>query len=429
MHRVAFELCRSLFAGWLSVPQMAHNPPAKASKRRWCLRALGFCRALGAILVVSGSASAEPFLPRDGAQVLERLRTVPLDAEARGLRQLRAQLSANPTNTSVASQFARQCIERSRREADPRYLGRAQAALAPWWNTTNTSAEVLVLRATIRQNQHDFTNALADLDLALQKSPRNAQAWLTRATILTVLGDFPAARRACVPLAQLAPGLMALTVATSISCLAGEAERGCALLRNALDAYPQASVPERIWALTVLGEASARLGRTVEAENYFRRGLELDRRDHYLLCAYADLLMDHGRPQDAAALLQDALRTDALLLRLALAESQLTPRPSSLEAHVNTLLARFEAGHRRGDFVHQREEACVVLHLLGRPREALRLAQDNWRVQHEPADARILLECALASGDRSAAQPALDFLRTSRTEDLRLTALTKSLNQ
>jgi tetratricopeptide (TPR) repeat protein len=436
MHRVSFTFCRSLSAERLfglatrvQLQAAQSRVAAKASMRCWCWRLFGFCWGFGAILVVTGSAPAEPFLPRDGAQVLERLRVTPLDPAARELRQLRARLSANPTNLAVASQFARQCIERSRTEADPRYLGRAQAALAPWWNATNAPADALVLRATIRQNQHDFTNALADLELALQKSPRNAQAWLTRATVLTVLGDFPAARRACIPLAQLAPGLVALTAATSISCLAGDAEHGCALLRNALDAYPQTSAAERIWTLTVLGEASARLGHQAEAEGYFKRGLELDRRDPYLQCAYADFLLDQGRPQDCAALLQDALRADGLLLRLALAESQLTPRPPSLEAHVNSLLARFEAGHRRGDFVHQREEACVVLHLLVRPREALRLAQDNWRVQHEPADARILLECALASGDRSAAEPAFDFMRTSRIEDVRLTALAKALHQ
>ena len=436
MPRVSFEFCRPPSAAQLPVPapRVQFQPAqrriaAKFSMRRCCWRLFGLCWASGAMLVVTGSASAEPFLPRDGAQTLERLRAAPLDPAARELRQLRARLSADPTNLAVALQFARQCIERSRTEADPRYLGRAQAALAPWWNATNAPADALVLRATIRQNQHDFTNALVDLELALQKSPHNAQAWLTRATVLTVLGDFPAARRSCVPLAQLAPGLVALTAATSISCLAGDAERGCALLHSALDAHPQASAAERIWALTVLSESSARLGHHAEAESYFKRGLELDRRDPYLQCAYADFLLDQGRPEDSVALLKDAMRSDGLLLRLALAESRLTPRPPSLEAHVNTLLARFEAGHRRGDFVHQREEACVLLHLLSRPREALRLAQDNWRVQHEPADARILLECALASGDRSAAQAVLDFIRTSRIEDGRLAVLAKALNQ
>jgi tetratricopeptide (TPR) repeat protein len=436
MRRVSFKFCSSPFANRLfglatRGPLLPERNPVAGKAWVRCRRSKfsGFGWALSAILVLAGSASAEPFLPRDGAQVLERLRAAPLDPATRETRQLRAQLSENPTNLAVASQFARMCIERSRTEADPRYLGRAQAALAPWWNATNPPADALVLRGTIRQNQHDFTNALADLDLALQKSPRHAQAWLTRATVLTVLGDFPAARRACVPLAQLAPGLLALTAATTISCLSGDAEHGSALLRNALDAYPQTSAVERIWALTVLGEASARLGHQAQAEGYFKRGLELDRRDPYLQGAYADFLLDQGRSQDCAALLQDALRADGLLLRLTLAESQLTPRPPSLEAHLNTLLARFDAGHRRGDFVHQREEACLVLHLLGRPRQALQLAQDNWRVQHEPADARILLESALASGDRSAAQPVLDFMQTSRIEDVRLAALAKALHQ
>ena len=129
----------------------------------------------------------------------------------------RRQLSADANNLGLAAHYARRCIERSRKEADPRCLGRAQAALAPWWNTTNAPAEALVLRATIRQSQHDFTNALADLEFALKQAPRNAQGWLTRATILTVLGEYPTARRACIPLAQLAPGLVALTAGAVVS--------------------------------------------------------------------------------------------------------------------------------------------------------------------------------------------------------------------
>jgi tetratricopeptide (TPR) repeat protein len=400
----------------------------KPSGTRTRLQFFKICCGVCAILVVAGSGWTEPFLPQDGSQVLERLRSTALDLGARELRELRARLSADPNNLALASQFARRCIERSRNEADPRYLGRAQAALAPWWNVANAPADALVLRATIRQSQHDFTNALADLELALHESPRNAQAWLTRAIVLTVLGEYSAARRACVPLAQLAPGLVALTAAASVNCLSGDAERGSELLRNALDADPQAGAPERLWALTVLGESSARLGHATDAENFFKRALELDRHDPYLQCSYADLLLDQGRAQDAAVLLKDALRADGLLLRLALAESQLKPTPSSLDVHISTLLARFEAGHLRGDFVHQREEARFVLQLLSAPRAALRLAVDNWRVQHEPADARILLECALAANDRPAARPALEFIRNSRIEDVRLNGLAKALD-
>jgi Tfp pilus assembly protein PilF len=381
------------------------------------------------MFVVTNSASAEPFVPRDGAQVLEHLRASSADPGARELRELRRQLSADANNLGLAAHYARRCIERSRKEADPRCLGRAQAALAPWWNTTNAPAEALVLRATIRQSQHDFTNALADLEFALKQAPRNAQAWLTRATILTVLGEYPTARRACIPLAQLAPGLVALTAAANIGSLDGDSERSCALLRNALDAYPEAGAVERIWALTVLGEASARRGRETDAEDYFKRGLALDPSDPYLQCAYADLLLDQGRARDVAVLLKDGRSSDGLLLRLALAESQLKPKPESLGTHIAALARRFEAGHRRGDFVHQREEARFALQLLGAPREALVLAQDNWRVQREPADARILLESAVAAKDHSAAQPVLEFLRKSRLQDVRLTDLAKALEE
>jgi tetratricopeptide (TPR) repeat protein len=378
-------------------------------------------------LFVSVSGSAEPFVPQDGAQVLERLRSNPLDTGARELRELRAQLSEEPHNLELAARFVRQCIQRSRSEADPRYLGHAQASLAPWWNLANAPAEALVLRATIRQSQHDFTNALADLELALHQDPRNAQAWLTRATILTVLGRYSAARQACLPLAQLAPGLVAFTAAANVSCLDGDAERGCALLANACDTYPRADQSERVWALTVLGEAWARLGHEGQAEAFFKRALELDARDPYLQGSYADLLLDQGRYQEAVRLLKDGVRADGLLLRLALAESQLNPKPATREAHLNTLVARFQEGHLRGDFVHLREEARFMLCLRGAPREALRLAQENWQVQHEPADVRILLQAALAAHSFGAAEPALEFIRSTHIQDVRLNDLAKAL--
>ena len=48
---------------------------------------------------------------------------------------------------------------------------------------------------------------------------------------------------------------------------------------------------------------------------------------------------------------------------------------------------------------------------------ALALARDNWDVQREPADARLLLEAARAAGDPAAAGPVLDFLAATGLED------------
>lgn len=380
------------------------------------------------LILASRIAQAEPFVPKDGNQVLEKLRATAFDPTEHEFRQLRARLTANPTNLLLACQIAQRYIERSRSEADPRYLGRAQAALAPWWEIPTPPVEVLVLRATLKQSQHDFTNALADLDLAIHLAPHNAQVYLTRATILTVLGDFAGARRACLPLAQLAPGLIALTAAANVASLNGEAESSCALLRRTLDGNASAPDDEKNWALTILAEAEARLGQMTEAEAHFKKVLATGKRDPYLLGAYADFLLDQGRAAEAVELLKNENRADALLLRLALAESVIRPRPSTCDDAVSVLKARFEAGHLRGDFVHQREEARFQLQLLGQPQEALHLAQANWQVQHEPADVRILLESAVAAGDFAAGQPAVDFMQTNRLQDLQLAKLVEQIN-
>src|ERR1035438_5774357 len=129
--------------------------------------------ALGLVTVLR----SEPYTPNDGNQVLEKLRSTAFDPADRQIRELRARLSAEPNNLSLACQFARSCIDQSRAQADPRYLGRAQAALSPWWDAPKPPIDALVLRATLKQSQHDFTNALADLDIATHIAPRNTQVW------------------------------------------------------------------------------------------------------------------------------------------------------------------------------------------------------------------------------------------------------------
>ncbi len=86
---------------------------------------------------------------------------------------------------------------------DPRYAGYAQAALTPWWDLKQPPEEILVLRATLRQRVHQFDAALADLAAVLGANPRNAQARLTRATVLQVLGAYGAAREECLALRNL----------------------------------------------------------------------------------------------------------------------------------------------------------------------------------------------------------------------------------
>jgi hypothetical protein len=59
---------------------------------------------------------------------------------------------------------------------------------------------------------------------------------------------------------------------------------------------------------------------------------------------------------------------------------------------------------------------------MNAPEAALRLAEANWTVQREPADARILLDAAEASHAPRAAVPVLAWYRSSHIEDSAIAA-------
>jgi len=378
------------------------------------------------LLAIGSAAQAEPFTPTDDSQVVEQLPTS-AGGTKRELRDLRDDLAKNPNDLHLAVRLARRYIELGRTEADPRYYGHAEALLQPWWQLNAPPVEVLVLRATLRQNRHEFEAALADLSAVVAAEPRNPQAWLTQAVILQVVGRHDDARRSCSRLALLATRLVTAACLADIASVSGKTADAYALLREAVDATPDADAGLREWALTILAEIAARAGDPAAAERHFRGALALGIRDAYLLGAYADFLLDQERPAEVRVLLAEETRVDPLLLRLALAEARLGA--PELPEHVAALEARFATSRLRGDTVHRREEARFTLHLLGRPAEALRLALANWQVQREAWDARLVLEAALATGAADEAADVVAWLKKASLEDRQIAALVGQLTE
>jgi Tfp pilus assembly protein PilF len=367
----------------------------------------------------AGACAAAPYIPTDGSKVVERLpsRASPVQRE---LMALRAELTRNPNDLARATTLARRYIEQARIEGDPRYLGYAQAALAPWWQQPQAPDQVLVLRATLRQSTHQFAGALADLDTVLQRDSGNAQAWLTRATVQSVTGDYAAAKASCMRLYSRAPALVVQTCLSGVGSVNGDARASAAALKAMLARHPDTDAEMRVWVQTLLAEMDARLGDDASADALFRQALAAAEPDSYLLAAYSDFLLDRGRAPEVARLLKDKGRIDALLLRYAIALK--TMGAADAPAQAEALRARFDAAVLRGDTVHQREQARFELALRGDAQAAVRLAKLNWAVQKEPADLRILVETAAASGDRAAAQAALDWIAKTKLEDRTIAA-------
>jgi Tfp pilus assembly protein PilF len=378
----------------------------------------GLGAAIALVAVVFGRAphaAAEARVPTDRGEVLETLPYAATDARSREIAKLREGLAANPNNLRAATRLARLDIELSRERSDPRFLGHAQAALAPWWGDADAPVEVLVLRATIEQSLHDFESALADLDRALAVEPTHLQALLTRAVVLTVRGRYDEARATCARLNGGAPELVVVVCETGIDGVTGHAKAAYDRLGAILDTASEESKESEAWARSSLGELALRVGDWDAAEKHFKRTLEIDPDDAYVRGAYADLLIDRSRFAEAMDLTKGHEVNDALLLRLAIAERRAKSRNAA--EHIAMLAARFDASRARGDVVHRREESRFELSLRDDAGKALSLARANWEVQKEPWDVRVFVEAARAAKDRRAAEPVLAWLAASKLED------------
>jgi Tfp pilus assembly protein PilF len=386
-------------------------------------------RWAGTILLAActwfGGALANPYTPIADSVVLQRL-PEKLDPTLAELKRMRAALRVDPANLATAARVAQRSIEAARATGDPRFLGQAQAALSPWWNAVDPPVTALLLRATVKQSQHDFQGALADLDRVLAKRPADGQALLTRATIATVQGRYADAVRDCAKLSRVASGLVATVCMAGASSLNGNAAGAYHSLAQELD-RPGESANVRAWALTLAAEIAARRGDAGAADLHFHSALMLDPRDAYLLGAYADFLLEQGRTREVLSLLADCTASDPLLLRVALAEKALREGAVDLPAHQRELADRFAAAKRRGDTLHLREEARFRLEIESDTAVALALATANWKVQREPADLRILAAAAQASGDAAAMSAVSQWVATTRIEDVALVALDGAL--
>jgi hypothetical protein len=366
-----------------------------------------------------------PLGPEDDARVLARVPRLSPEERARA-RALREGAAPAPLPLPQALRQARAHISRFRQESDPRHLGYAQAALGPWWEVAAPPADVLLLRAIIRQGRHDFTGALGDLDQVLARRPDYAQAWLTRASLQLVRGEPAAARASCEPLGTLAPGAVAEVCLAGAEGLSGKAAQALARLDAALALPAARDVSVRQWALALQAELAHATGDAARADRALQQALAAGPADGFLLGARADFLLEAGRPREVLALLAEHAHADGLLLRLARAAA-VAGDAEAAGRHREALRARLEAGRARGDRIHLREEALFALHVEGRPAEALPLAQENWAEQRERVDARVLLEAALAAKEPAAAQPVLAWMDATGLEDVQLRALAARL--
>ena len=325
-------------------------------------------------------------------------------------------------DAQAAALQAREDISVARQTGDTRYWGRAQAALAPWWDRPDAPADLAVLQATVQQGRHEFAASRAVLTAALARAPGHAQGWLNLASLERLSARYAEALAACEAVSRAGPLLYASACRLETESLQGQNPKAGQGLQALVS---QATDPEqRSWLLSLLAENHERAGRDADAASAYAQSLAAQH-DLYTAIAFSDLLLRTGKTAQALQLLAPLPETDAVLLRRAAAwkrqgDARWTEARQLLQTRVDEL-------KRRGDdpALHGRELALAALWLDVDAPRALQLARANLQLQREPLDWWAALQSARLANDGAALAEIDNAIRTAGLHDARLVPVAK----
>ena len=322
-------------------------------------------------------------------------------------------------NPSAALKQAREDISVARQTGDTRYWGRAQAALAPWWDRPDAPTDLAVLQATVQQGRHEFAASRAVLASALARTPSHAQGWLNLASLERLSARYTEALAACDAVARANQILYAQACRLETESLQGQHQKAGqgleALVKQTQDAG------QRSWLLSLLAESLERAGRDGPAADAYARSLAAQP-DLYTAIAYSDLLLRTGKNSKALQILAPLPETDAVVLRRAAAWKRLgDPRWKNER---NMLQERVDELRRRGDdpALHGRELALAALWLDEDAPRALQAAKSNLLLQREPIDWYAAMQSARLAKNDAALAEIVQSIAAIGLRDARLTS-------
>ena len=397
------------------------------------------CAALY-LTLTSAAVQATPLIPNHDDEVIEVLPAITGSrAEERRQRKLLAQ---QPRDPALALAIATRYLAQAHELGDPRFAGMAMSAIDGWKDEATMPDGVLMMRATLLQYLHDFDASVRSLEALLRRpstEPRS-QAWLTLATVRRVQGRYADSDIACKQVAASGAALHADACLAENAGLRGEVDRARSIFAR-LRADTRNPASTQIWLTTSLAELEQRAGRADAANAAFRAALQLGS-DAYTTLAYADFLIDQKRPIEALGLLKSQPRSDAVLLRLAIAGTQVDAARSTgrgeadgsiarsggtaqVNLDVSEMRERIALANERPDakLFHGREQAMFALWVERQSAYALELARTNVAQQREPLDLLVFAQTARAAGRRDALEQARRIVSQMGLRDQRIDAI------
>ena len=377
-----------------------------SSVSRWRATVAASAAAVAAFLATSALAETAPrWRPQDGGDVV----LVMPESAVRSFNDARTM-----TDPMLAAGQAEAFAALARRSRDARWFGRAEAIVEPWLGRPHAPARLLVAAADLAQQRHEFTVARELLDRALDSAPDNAGTHLQRANVALLLGDFSTARADCRAVLAAGDALAGTICFASAATGPGSVARARQLLA-AIDQRNELPAPLAQWQLLTAADLASRDGDPDAALASLSRAHALDPAHEETRARLAGLLIERGDPQAALRLAAGENVSAALLVTRLRAASRISPGVAV--AARRELDALLEVGRLRGTNAHLREAGELALRGDRDPRRALALAHENFAVQKDTPDLRLLVEAAIAAEDRTTMRYLRDWLAQTGFED------------
>ncbi len=400
--------------------QAACLPPDHMMKQQ-IQKYVSVCALFASLLGGVAPLHAAPITPTHDDEVIEVLPA--MSGNRAEERRLRKQLAQAPRDSALALTVAKRYLDQAHELGDPRFAGMAMSAIEGWTDEATMPDGVLMMRATLQQYLHEFDASVRSLQKLLARPSTQArpQAWLTLATVRRVQGRYADSDVACQQVAQAGAALHASACMAENAALRGDVDRARTAFTGLL-ATPSLPAATRAWLTTSLAELEQRAGRAAASDAAFRAALKLDA-DSYATLAYADFLIEQKRPVEALAVLKGQTRSDAVVLRLAIAGTQ--AKSASAAADAAEMRERINLANERPEakVFHGREQAMFALFVEQQPERALELARGNAAQQREPLDLLVLAQAARAVGEPTALRDAQRLTQELGLRDARVQAL------
>ena len=265
---------------------------------------VGLAAALFVVGAAVGAPTGEvPATSTPSPAVLE-------DPLARGIADLQAKLTRQPTNAPAWTELGAVYLQQARVTADPSLYAKADEAFTRSLQLRpDDNADALTGRAQLAAVRHDFAEALRVVDSALRINDFSATAYGVKVDALTELGRYDEARAAAQRMLDLRPGVDAFARASYQLELRGDVAGARAAMQRAAET---ANGSDEAFARFYLGELAWNNGDARAAREAYDAALAADPGYLPALAGQAKALAAAGDATAALALYRDAVERSLL---------------------------------------------------------------------------------------------------------------------